>query len=80
VNVAVLILCIGFCVILAIYGWELVAQTRAFDQRTPAMQAPFWLMQMAIPVGALLMGLRFTQSLVIAVTGHEARHETSIIN
>jgi C4-dicarboxylate transporter DctQ subunit len=80
VNIAVLVLCIAFCAILAFYGWELVAQTRAFNQQTPAMQAPFWLMQLAIPVGAMLMGLRFTQSLVTAVTGREARHETSIIN
>lgn len=80
VNGAVLILCIGFCAVLAFYGWELVAQTRLFNQRTPAMQFPFWLMQLAIPVGAVLMGLRFTQSFALAMVGAERRHETNIIN
>lgn len=79
-NIAVLVLCVGFCAVLAIYGWELVAQTRMFNQRTPAMQIPFWLVQMAIPVGAALMGLRFTQSLIVEVVGGEVRHETNIIN
>lgn len=80
VNGAVLVLCIGFCVILAFYGWELIAQTRLFNQRTPAMQLPFWLMQAAIPVGAVLMGLRFAQSFALAMVGAERRHETNIIN
>lgn len=80
VNSAVLVLCIGFCAILAFYGWELVAQTRQFNQRTPAMQFPFWLIQLAIPVGAMLMGLRFTQSLILAMVGAERPHETNIIN
>lgn len=80
VNGAVLVLCIGFCAILAFYGWDLVAQTRLFNQRTPAMQFPFWLVQLAIPVGAVLMGLRFTQSFVLAMVGADRRHETNIIN
>jgi C4-dicarboxylate transporter DctQ subunit len=79
-SIAVLVLCIFFCAILAYFGLELVAQTRMFDQRTPAMQVPFWLMQMAIPSGALLMGLRFAQSLAVAVSDGTGRRETNIIN
>lgn len=79
-SIAVLLVCVLFCAILVYFGWELVSQTRIFDQRTPAMQVPFWLMQMAIPAGAMLMGLRFAQSLAIVMTGGAGRLEANIIN
>ena len=41
--------------VLAYYGIDLVHQTRMFGQKTPAMQAPTWIIQLAIPVGAGLM-------------------------
>lgn len=80
VRIAVYLLCIAFCGILLFYGVELMLQTRAFNQRTPAMQAPFWLAQLAIPTGAALMGLRFTQELVRTIAGGERHVETTILN
>lgn len=78
--VAVLALCVAFCVALVIYGGELVAQTRMFGQRTSAMQAPFWIAQLAIPAGAALMALRFSQRLYLEATGVHRRAETEMIN
>ena len=80
VRLAVLGLCILFCAVLLFYGIELMLQTRGFNQRTPAMQAPFWWAQLAIPVGAALMGLRFSQELVRTVAGRERSAETTMLN
>ncbi|MCB8887941.1 TRAP transporter small permease [Vreelandella malpeensis] len=54
-------LSIVFCAFLVFYGIELTEQTHRFGQVSSALQAPMWVVQLAIPVGALLMGLRFTQ-------------------
>ncbi len=78
--VAVLALCVAFCIVLMIYGGELAAQTRMFGQRTSAMQAPFWIVQLAIPVGAALMALRFSQRLYLEATGVHRRAEMEMIN
>lgn len=80
VRAAVFLVCIVFCGLLLFYGLELMLQTRAFNQRTPALQAPFWLAQLAIPVGAALMGLRFVQELLRTLTGEERHAETQILN
>ena len=80
VQILVYALCITFCAVLVFYGIELMLQTRSFNQRTPAMQAPFWIAQLAIPVGAALMGIRFTQELVRAVRGQTGNTQTNILN
>jgi len=53
-----------FCVFLVILGGDLVAQTKAFGQVTPALQVPMWAIQTAIPIGGGLMALRFLQRLI----------------
>ncbi len=52
---------IVFCVLVVFYGVELISQTKMFGQVSPAMQVPMWLVQLAIPIGAGLMAIRFTQ-------------------
>lgn len=79
-RTAVYLLCILFCGLLLFYGVELMLQTRAFNQRTPAMQAPFWWAQLAIPVGAALMGLRFAQEMLRELAGGKHHVETTILN
>lgn len=61
VDLAVHAIAVVFCAFVVFYGAELIAQTRAFGQISPAMQVPMWLVQLAIPVGSALMGLRFAQ-------------------
>lgn len=60
-----------FCAVIVWYGAELIAQTRAFAQISPAMQVPMWLIQLAIPVGAGLMGIRFAQHFVRTLLGRK---------
>ena len=55
------LLCITFSIFLIVLGWELAAQVREFGQLSPAMQIPLWTVQLAIPVGGVLMALRFSQ-------------------
>lgn len=78
-KVAVKLICIGFCLVLVLYGAELAAQTRMFGQKTSAMQLPFWTIQLAIPVGAGLMLLRFAQGLWHDIAGARGRAETDMI-
>lgn len=80
VNIAVMVICIAFCIALVVYGSELASQTRMFGQRTSAMQVPFWIVQLAIPVGATLMGIRFAQQLWLEAVGKHRRAQTEIIN
>ncbi len=70
---------IAFCVYVAYYGFELVMRSRAWGQVSPAAQIPMWWMQLAIPVGAILMGVRFAQHFVRTLIGRsEQAHLESI--
>lgn len=80
VRIAVWLFCMAFCAVLVWYGAELVTQTKMFGQKTSAMQAPFWIVQLAIPVGAGLMLLRFGQALWREVAGGGQRAETDLIS
>jgi C4-dicarboxylate transporter, DctQ subunit len=53
----------AFCALIVFYGAEMIMQTRMFGQVSPALQVPMWLVQLAIPVGAGLMALRFGQQI-----------------
>lgn len=68
-TVGVDLLCVLFSVFLVVFGWELVAQAREFGQMTPALQMPLWTVQLAIPVGGVLMTLRFSQRILAELTG-----------
>ncbi len=70
---------IAFCIYVAYYGLELVMRSRSWGQVSPAAQIPMWMMQLAIPVGAILMGIRFAQHFVNTLTGKsEQAHIESI--
>lgn len=79
-KVTVGLVCIGFCAALIWYGAELVAQTRMFRQRSSAMQVPFWVVQLAVPVGAGLMALRFAERLWLDLCGVPHRDEVEAIS
>lgn len=79
-RVTVGLICIAFCAALIWYGAELVAQTQMFRQRTSAMQVPFWIVQLAVPLGAGLMALRFGQRLWLDLRGVQHRDEVEAIS
>jgi C4-dicarboxylate transporter, DctQ subunit len=70
--------CAVFSVFLVVFGWDLVAQAREFGQVTPSMQVPLWAVQLAMPVGGLLMCLRFTQRFLAALAGEVTAPATDI--
>jgi C4-dicarboxylate transporter DctQ subunit len=71
IDLLVHAIAVVFCGFVVFYGVELIAQTRAFGQVSPALQMPMWLVQLAIPVGAALMGVRFAQQFVRSLLGRE---------
>lgn len=79
ISILVLVICVGFCVALAYYGTQLVAETYAYGQRSSALRLPFWIAQAAIPVGATLMALRFLQRLVALLRSREERSDLEMI-
>ena len=79
VRVTVGLICVGFCLVLLFYSIELSMQTRSFGQRSSAMQMPFWIIQLAIPIGAALMAIRFAQDLWRNVTGRHHKAETEML-
>jgi C4-dicarboxylate transporter, DctQ subunit len=46
-------------VLIIVYGFEQIAQTREFGVKTPAMQIPMYLPYLPIPLLSIPMGLRF---------------------
>lgn len=62
---------VGFCIFLVVYGVQLTEQTHRFGQLSSALQAPMWVIQLAIPVGGLLMGIRFAQHFFRTLLGRE---------
>ncbi len=68
-TLSVDLLCITFSIFLVVLGWDLAAQVREFGQMSPAMQIPLWTVQLSIPVGGLLMALRFSQRFWGRLTG-----------
>jgi len=69
IELAVHAIAVVFCGFLVFYGVQLVEQTQAFGQASPALQMPMWLVQLAIPVGAALMAIRFTQQFFRTLLG-----------
>ncbi|MFV0243725.1 MAG: TRAP transporter small permease [Qingshengfaniella sp.] len=55
------------CGVLAWTSWTLVRQMMLFNQRSPSLEWPMWMVYLALPIGFGLMTLRFAQ---VAATAH----------
>lgn len=54
-----------FCVLLVFYGLKLVEQSFVLDARSQSsLRVPMWLPQLAVPVGGMLLFIRFIQHLL----------------
>lgn len=51
-------------VLIAIFGTQLVTATLQYGQVSPAIQIPFWIVYLAVPLGALSMAVRLIQQLI----------------
>jgi C4-dicarboxylate transporter, DctQ subunit len=52
---------IAFCLVLFYFSWKHTVRIKQSGQITTAMEAPMWTMYLAIPVGSLMMAIRWTQ-------------------
>lgn len=50
---------IYFCLLLFYYSWVHMLRIKSAGQITAAMEAPMWIMYLAVPMGALMMGIRW---------------------
>jgi C4-dicarboxylate transporter, DctQ subunit len=48
--------------LVAWFGWKLVGQMKQFGQTSASLEVPMWAVYLAIPVGCMLMSLRFLQN------------------
>ena len=54
------IVCMGFCAIIGWYGFQIVWQTYACDQRSStAVRFPLWIAYLSVAAGCLLVGIRY---------------------
>jgi len=58
INIAV---CVFFCVAVCIFSFNIISTQMEMTQVSPAMQIPMWIPYAAIPVGMVLMTIRFIQ-------------------
>jgi C4-dicarboxylate transporter DctQ subunit len=55
---------IVFCLVLFYFSWHHTMRVKLSNQITTAMEAPMWVMYLAIPVGSLMMAIRWAQLVV----------------
>lgn len=61
VNLLGIAICIFFCVSVCIFSFGIISTQMQMTQVSPAMQIPMWIPYAAIPVGMVLMTIRYIQ-------------------
>jgi len=69
----------AFTLFLTCYGFNLLSQAYATGQVTPALQAPYYIVYAAIPVGGALMSLRFIQEIILVIKDGEKEEKSPSI-
>ena len=62
---------------LAWFSWALVDQMMAFNQRSPSLEMPMWIVYLALPIGFALMTFRFLQA---AAQPREAASRSALVS
>ena len=63
-NIVISIICIGFCGAIAYIGYDYTLRLAATGQLSPAMRIPIVWAYSAVPLGCLLMTLRYLLSII----------------
>ncbi len=66
---AVNMVCVAFCIALAYYSFEQMLRVKNAHQLSPAMELPMWLAYAAIPIGTLMMLIRYVQQFLLRLMG-----------
>jgi TRAP-type C4-dicarboxylate transport system permease small subunit len=53
-----------FCVLVCVLSMQVVLRIHEMEQVSPAMEIPMYIPYLAVPVGAVLMSIRFFQAAV----------------
>lgn len=68
VGIAAMLISAAACALFAVIAGKLVMQMLMFRQLSPSLEIPMWTVYLAIPVGFLLMAVRFLQAAVAAAS------------
>lgn len=63
------LVCIFFCLVLAYYSLKQMLRVRAAHQISPAMEIPMWIAYLSIPLGTVLMLVRYVQQIWLRLRG-----------
>ncbi len=63
------LVCILFSLVLIYFSFKQMMRVRAAQQISPAMEMPMWIAYLAIPLGTLLMLIRFVQQIFLRIQG-----------
>ena len=62
---------IVFCVVLAYFAYKQMRRVKIAHQISPAMELPMWLAYLAIPLGTVLMSIRYVQQMILRANGKD---------
>lgn len=80
INMFVLIVSLAFSIFLIYTGIRLTGSMISNNQLTPALEIPLWWIYISIPIGGLLMSIRFIQSFFEQLKKYKlVRKETSAL-
>jgi len=63
------LVCILFSIVLAYFSYKQMMRVKVAHQISPAMELPMWIAYLAIPLGAVLMLIRFIQQMILRLRG-----------
>jgi C4-dicarboxylate transporter DctQ subunit len=68
-TITVNLICILFCILLAYYSFKQMLRVKIAHQVSPAMELPMWLAYLPIPMGTVLMLIRYVQHICLRLQG-----------
>lgn len=69
---------IGFCIVLAYFAYKQMMRVKIARQVSPAMELPMWVAYLAIPLGTLLMSVRYLQQMFLRARGKDFSTEETL--
>jgi len=63
------LVCILFSIVLIYFSYKQMMRVKVAQQISPAMEIPMWIAYLAIPLGTLLMLIRYIQQIILRLRG-----------
>lgn len=74
-DILAIVISIIFTVTIVWFGFRMVFRIQEIGNITPALQIPMYIPYLAIPIGSLMMTVRFLEKLVVAIRMPAVRKE-----